>query len=131
MTMLTVEHATRLRLHHIALHGLAVGALTGVVGVGGGFLIIPALVLLSGLSMKQAVGTSLSIVAINSLAGFVGYAGTVQINYPLMAGFTAVAIASSFAGTHLSQRLSAEKLKRGFGVFLVLVASYILVKSVI
>ncbi len=116
---------------HIAVHGIAVGILTGVVGVGGGFMIVPALVLLSGLSMKQAVGTSLSIVAMKSYAGFAGYAGAVEINYALMASFTAVAIAGSVAGSLIGHRLPAELLKRGFGVFLILVASYILVKSVI
>lgn len=116
---------------HIAIHGIIVGILTGVVGVGGGFLIVPALVLLSGLSMKQAVGTSLSIVAIKSFAGFAGYAGAVDINYAMMGSFTAIAIAGSFAGSLLSHRLPAELLKRGFGTFLVLVASYILIKSVI
>ncbi len=115
---------------HIAVHGIGVGALTGLVGVGGGFLIVPALVLLSGLSMKRAVGTSLSIVAIKSYAGFAGYAGAVEVNYRLMAIFTAIAIVGSVAGSHLAQRLPAEQLKRGFGVFLVLVASYILVNQV-
>jgi uncharacterized membrane protein YfcA len=116
---------------HIALHGIGVGILTGVVGVGGGFLIVPALVLLSGLSMKRAVGTSLSIVALKSFAGFAGYAGTVSVDYGLMAIFTAIAIAGSFAGSMLSHRLPAEHLKKGFGGFLMLVASYILIKSVL
>lgn len=115
---------------HIAIHGIAVGILTGVVGVGGGFLIVPALVLLSGLPMKQAIGTSLSIVALKSFAGFAGYAGAVDINYSLMANFTAIAIVASFIGTLISHRLPAAMLQRGFGVFLVIVASYILLKSV-
>ncbi len=116
---------------HIAIHGVTVGVLTGVVGVGGGFLIVPALVLLSGLSMKQAVGTSLSIVALKSFAGFAGYAGAVEINYSLMASFTGVAIVSSIIGSHISNRLPAALLQRGFGIFLVFVASYIMFKSVI
>jgi len=112
-----------------ALLGLAVGALTGFVGVGGGFLIIPALVLLSRIPMKRAVGTSLVIVAFNCFTGFAGYAGAVTINYPLMALFTAVAIVGSFFGAMLTHRISAETLKRGFAVFLILVASYILLKN--
>ena len=116
-------------LTHVAMHGILVGALTGLVGVGGGFLIVPALVLLSGLSMKQAIGTSLAIVAVKSYAGFAGYAGAVDIDYGMMAVFTAVAIAGSVAGTRLAYRLSADTLKRGFGVFLMLVASYILVNQ--
>lgn len=114
---------------HIARHGTLVGMLAGVVGVGGGFLIVPALVLLSGLSMKRAVGTSLSIVAFQSTAGFAGYAGAVPIDYPLLAGFTAVAVAASFLGAHIGRRLDQQRLKRGFGVFLILVATYILFKS--
>jgi len=116
---------------HIAIHGIAVGVLTGVVGVGGGFLIVPALVLLSGLPMKQAIGTSLSIVALKSFAGFAGYAGAVDINYSLMANFTAVAIVASFIGSLISHRLPSTLLQKGFGSFLVVVASYIILKSVI
>jgi len=116
---------------HIALHGIGVGILTGIVGVGGGFLIVPALVLLSGLSMKRAVGTSLSIVALNSFAGFAGYAGSVPIDYELMGIFTIIAIAGSLAGSLLSYRLRPEQLKNGFAGFLMLVATYILIKSVL
>ena len=116
---------------HIGRHGVMVGLLAGVVGVGGGFLIVPALVLLSGLSMKRAVGTSLSVVAFQSTAGFVGYAGAVPIDYPLLAGFTAVAVASCFVGARIGQRLDQQRLKHGFGVFLILVATYILLKNFI
>lgn len=117
--------------NRIALHGIGVGVLTGFVGVGGGFLIVPALVLLSGLSMKRAVGTSLSIVSVKSFAGFAGYAGAVAVDYRTMAIFTAIAIAGSFAGGMIGHRLPAAHLKKAFGVFLVLVASYILIKSVL
>jgi uncharacterized protein len=120
-----------LRYGHIALHGIAVGVLTGVVGVGGGFLIVPALVLLSGLNMKQAVGTSLSIVALKSFAGFAGYAGAVEIDYSLLGIFTAVAIVGSIIGSQIGSRLPDALLKRGFGGFLLFVASYILLKQVI
>lgn len=119
------------RQGRIALHGLAVGLLTGLVGVGGGFLIVPALVLLSGIPMKEAVGTSLAVVAAKSYAGFIGYLGAVEIDFLLMALFTGVAIAGSFAGAWLCRHLPAEVLKRGFAVFLVFVASYILLKSVL
>jgi len=115
---------------HIAIHGVTVGVLTGVVGVGGGFLIVPALVLLSGLSMKEAVGTSLSIVALKSFAGFAGYAGAVEIDYMLMANFTVIAVAGSFVGSMISHRLPAALLQRGFGLFLVFVASYIILKNI-
>ena len=121
----------RIRYGHIALHGIAVGILTGLIGVGGGFLIVPALVLLSGLSMKQAVGTSLSIVALKSFAGFAGYAGAVDMDYSLLGMFTAVAIVASLIGGHLGGRLPDALLRRGFGGFLLLVATYILLNQVI
>lgn len=125
-------HSTNdLQYGHIAMHGIGVGILTGIVGVGGGFLIVPALALLSGLSMKKAVGTSLSIVSLKSFAGFAGYAGSVPIDYQLMGIFTAISIVGSIAGSQLSYRLQADSLKKGFGGFLLLVASYILFKSVL
>lgn len=115
----------------IVLHGLVVGVLTGMVGVGGGFLIVPALVLLSGLPMKQAVGTSLVIVTAKSVAGFVGYVGSVAIDWDIMALFTAIAVGGSFAGTLAAKHMSAEAMKRGFAVFLVLVATYIVIKELL
>jgi uncharacterized membrane protein YfcA len=116
---------------HMALHGVGVGVLTGFVGVGGGFLIVPALVLLSRIPMKMAVGTSLAIVAAKSYAGFAGYMGAVPIDWTLMGGFTAVTVLASFAGTRIAHRFSQNALKRGFAVFLLFVASYILLKSII
>lgn len=116
---------------HIALHGIGVGVLTGLVGVGGGFLIVPALVLLSGIPMKQAVGTSLAIVAAKSYAGFLGYMGGVPIDYALMWTFTAVTVIGGFAGTRLAGHISQAGLQRAFAWFLVCVATYILLKSVL
>jgi uncharacterized protein len=116
---------------HIALHGIGVGVLTGLVGVGGGFLIVPALVLLSGIPMKTAVGTSLAIVAAKSYAGFAGYMGGVPIDYAVMGGFTAVTVIGSFVGGRFSDRLSQATLKKAFAWFLVVVATYILFKSVL
>jgi len=123
------QPAAEARLGHIAAHGIGIGVLTGVVGVGGGFLIVPALALLSGLPMKLAIGTSLAIVAAKSYAGFFGYLGAVPIDWSMMMSFTAVTIAGSFAGTRLAHRFSQEMLKRSFGGFLVIVATYILIKS--
>ncbi len=128
---LTADNTDALNYTHIAIHGIAVGILTGIVGVGGGFLIVPALVLLSGLSMKKAVGTSLSIVSLKSFAGFAGYAGSVTIDYQMMGIFTVIAVIGSVVGSQLGHRLPADLLKRGFGGFLLLVASYILFKSVL
>lgn len=114
----------------IAVLGVGVGVLAGVVGVGGGFLIVPALVLFSGVPMKQAVGTSLAIVAAQSYAGFAGYLGGVPIDYPVMGAFTAITVLGSFMGIRLAGRVSHAALKKGFAWFLVAVASYILLKSV-
>ena len=115
----------------IAVHGIGVGVLTGLVGVGGGFLIVPALVLLSGIPMKQAVGTSLAIVAAKSYAGFLGYMGGVPVDYALMGAFTAVTVIGSFVGTRLAGRISQAALKKAFAIFLLFVATYILLKSVL
>jgi len=118
-------------MSHIALHAIGVGVLTGLVGVGGGFLIVPALVLLSGIPMKTAVGTSLVIVAAKSYAGFIGYMGGVPIDWAVMGGFTAVTVVGSFLGARFSNRISQDMLKKAFAWFLVVVATYILFKSVI
>ena len=113
------------------MHGIGVGVLTGLVGVGGGFLIVPALVLLSGIPMKVAIGTSLVIVAAKSYSGFAGYVGAVPVDWTIMASFTAVTVAGSFVGTRIAHRFSQETLKRSFGIFLVFVATYILLKTVL
>ena len=115
----------------IALHGVGVGVLTGLVGVGGGFLIVPALVLLSGMPMKTAIGTSLVIVAAKSYSGFAGYIGAVPVDWAMMGAFTLLTVAGSFAGTRIAHRFSHEKLKESFAIFLIIVATYILLKSFI
>jgi len=117
------------RLGHIAGHGIVVGMLTGMVGVGGGFLIVPSLVLLSNIPMKQAIGTSLAIIAVKSFAGFAGYAGSIAIDYTLMATFVAVAITGGVAGGYLCQYISARLLKKSFAVFLMVVATYIVFRE--
>ncbi|NQV60663.1 MAG: sulfite exporter TauE/SafE family protein [Alphaproteobacteria bacterium] len=124
------DNAPPLRYLHIALHGIIVGILTGIVGVGGGFLIVPALVLLSGLGMKEAIGTSLAIIALKSFAGFAGYAGSVPIDWPLMAVFSAVAITAGVVGGLISHKIPAAILKSSFAVFLLLVASYMLYREI-
>ena len=115
----------------IAIHGITVGILTGVVGVGGDFLIVPALVLFSGLTIKKAVVTSLSIVALKSFAGFAGHAGSVTIDYQMLIIFTAIAIVGTLIGSQVGHRSPDALLKRGFGSFLIIVAIYILLKEVI
>ncbi|MEO7823418.1 MAG: sulfite exporter TauE/SafE family protein [Gemmatimonadaceae bacterium] len=108
---------------------LAVGLLTGLVGIGGGFLVVPALVLLAGISMKQAVGTSLLVIAMNSLSGSIGYVGQVTMPWGLMLGFTAVAAAGILAGTRIVRFVSQPALKQGFAVFLLLMGAFILHKN--
>ena len=109
--------------------GALTGTLTGLVGVGGGFLMVPALVLLAAVPMARAVGTSLFVIVLNTAAGFAGYAGTVAVPWDLVAwfaGFTAVGI---LVGSPLVQRVPQAALKRAFAILLVLVAGYILWQS--
>jgi uncharacterized membrane protein YfcA len=113
----------------IFVEGIIVGVLTGLVGAGGGFLIIPALVLLSKLPMKQAVGTSLLIIAAKSLIGFTGDLGHLNIDWTLLLSVTAVAVAGIFAGDLLSKKVDGAKLKKGFGWFVLVMGVYIIIKE--
>ena len=106
-----------------------VGLLTGIVGIGGGFLIVPALVLLASLPMKEAVGTSLVVIAMNAAAGYAGYAGQVAVPWGFLALFTTVAVAGILAGTRLVQYVSQRQLRRGFAVFLVAMAVLVLYQN--
>lgn len=112
-------------LLRFALPGTGVGILTGLVGVGGGFLAVPALVLLGGIPMEAAVGTSLLVIAMNSFAGFAGYLGEAEIPWGLMSLFTALAVAGSFAGAYLARFVPESALKKGFAVFLIAMALFI------
>lgn len=115
----------------ILLEGSVVGVITGLVGAGGGFLIIPALVLLSKLPMKEAVGTSLVIIAAKSLIGFLGENHETTIDWPLLAGVTAFAVGGIFIGTWLSKKIDGAKLKPVFGWFVLLMGVYIIIKETI
>ena len=123
--------AIKAHMGHIAMHGVGIGILTGLVGVGGGFLIVPALVLLSGIPMKIAIGTSLVIVAAKSYSGFAGYIGVVPVDWAIMGVFTLVTVAGSFVGTRIAHRLSHDKLQKSFAIFLIMVATYMIIKSVL
>jgi uncharacterized protein len=114
----------------ILLEGTVVGVLTGLVGAGGGFLIIPALVLFSKLPMKQAIGTSLLIIAAKSLIGFTGDLSHYQMDWKLLLTVTGLAILGIFFGNMLSLKISGEKLKKGFGWFVLVMGIYIIVKEV-
>jgi uncharacterized membrane protein YfcA len=114
--------------------GLAVGAVTGLVGVGGGFLIVPALVLLGRLPMQRAIGTSLWIIALKSGTGFLGYLPVLekqglQLDWTLIGMFIGVGAAGTLAGMQLASRLPQQTLKRAFAVFLVLMGVYIIVRT--
>ena len=113
----------------IVLEGAIVGVLTGLVGAGGGFLIIPALVLLTKLPMKKAVGTSLLIIAAKSLIGFTSDASQQTMDWALLLSITLMAVAGLFAGNALSKKIEGVKLKKGFGWFVLVMGVYILLKE--
>ncbi len=117
----------------IIIEGFVVGTLTGFVGAGGGFLIIPALVMFAKLPMRLAIGTSLLIIAIKSLVGFMGDVQNVaqQMDWMLLGSFTGAAVVGIFIGTYLSKFIKAETLKKGFGWFVLVMAFYILMKELV
>lgn len=114
----------------IIVEGFVVGVLTGVVGAGGGFLIIPALVLLAKLPMKKAVATSLMIIAIKSLIGFVGDVQNIEIDWFFLLTFTSVSIGGIFVGLYLNNFINGKKLKKGFGWFVLIMGVYIVLKEI-
>lgn len=113
----------------LLLQGLVVGSFTGLVGVGGGFLIVPALTLWAGLSMRAAVGTSLFIIVLNAMAGFLGYLNHVEVDYALIGVVTAMAIAGSFVGSRLVNRIDPASLRQAFALFVAVMAVIILVRE--
>ncbi len=114
----------------LALLGLAIGFVTGLLGAGGGFLIIPSLVIFLKLPMKTAVGTSLLLVSINSLFGFLFSLKQYHYDWPLLLSFTVLAIAGIFIGGKLAEKIAGSSLKRGFGWFILLMGIYIIIKEV-
>lgn len=125
-----LEEKQKVRIGIVLLEGAVVGILTGLVGAGGGFLIIPALVLFGGLSMKMAVGTSLLIIAVKSLIGFTGDLMAGQpIDWVFLIFFTLIAVLGVFAGAKLSTRINGKKLRQAFGYFVLLMSIVILIKE--
>jgi uncharacterized protein len=114
----------------IVLEGLAVGAVTGLVGAGGGFLVVPALVLFAKLPMRAAVGTSLLVIAMKSFAAFAGYLGTTPVDWGFAAMATTAAVGGSFLGGGLAGRVPQDLLRRGFAWFVAVMAVFILVQEV-
>ena len=120
----------RARTLQMIVSGTVVGIITGLVGVGGGFLIVPALVLFTGLPMATAVGTSLLVIAMNSAAGFAGTMLTVTLDWPVILAFTVIAIAGSFAGLVLAKRIPGRALRKAFGIFVLAMGILVLTQEV-
>ncbi|MFJ8849303.1 sulfite exporter TauE/SafE family protein [Streptomyces sp. NPDC102437] len=118
-----------LPLKHIAVEGLVVGAVTGLVGSGGGFLVVPALAILGGLPMGIAVGTSLLVIAMKSFAGLVGHLSGVAIDWPLALTVTAAAVIGSLAGGRLAGRIPQDALRKAFGWFVVVMGVFVLAQQ--
>ena len=123
------EVAIRYNYPVIFIEGIVIGALTGIVGAGGGFLIIPALVLLAKLPMKKAIATSLLIIAIKSLIGFIGDVENLTINWTFLLSFTSISIVGIFIGMWFTNFINGEKLKKGFGWFVLVMGIFIIIKE--
>lgn len=119
----------QLRLLPLIASGLGVGLLTGIVGVGGGFMIVPALIFFARMPIKYAIGTSLVIIALNSFAGFLGYLGQVAIPWGFTALFSSLVVVGILVGIQISERLNPQQLKSSFAVMLLLVGVFVLYKN--
>lgn len=120
----------KINVGKLIFYGTGIGLVTGLLGAGGGFLLIPALVLLLHLPMKEAVGTSLLVIALNSLIGFTGNLHDKGMDWQLLFSVTALAIAGILLGSYLNRKIAAGKLKKGFGWFVLAMGLYILVREV-
>lgn len=121
----------RPRYGSLALDGLAVGLLTGTIGAGGGFLIVPMLVLLAGLPVQRAVATSVLIIAVNSFVGFLGDVHHTDLNWNFLLPFTGLSIIGIFAGMYLARFVGPDKLKKGFGWFVLTVGVYMIAREIL
>lgn len=110
-------------------YGAAIGVVTGLVGAGGGFVVVPALALLAGMPMKKAVGTSLLVITLNTVAGFLGHLGHATIDWPVTGAITAAAVTGSFVGTRLAGTIDPRLLRRAFGAFVLVIAALQLVRA--
>jgi uncharacterized membrane protein YfcA len=120
------DGAHRMPVIKIVLQGLMVGVVTGLVGAGGGFLVVPALAVLGGLPMPIAVGTSLVVIAMNSFAGMAGHLASVQINWAIAGAVTAAALVGGLIGARLTAMVNPDALRKGFGWFVLTMSSVIL-----
>jgi hypothetical protein len=128
--LIKVSATQPVQLMKLLLFGIAVGLTTGLLGAGGGFLLIPALVLLLKMPMKKAVGTSLLIIALNSVIGFTGDLGHFNIDWYFLIVITLIAVAGIFLGGTLAKRIDGVKLKKVFGWFVLMMGIYILLKEI-
>ncbi len=129
-TAATAAPAVGYSFFQLTSAGIGIGLVTGLLGAGGGFLLIPVLVLLLQLPMKKAIGTSLFIIALNSLIGFAGDTGHFPIHWNFLFLITAFAILGIFAGVRLARRFDGEKLKKIFGWFVLLMGCYIFIHEI-
>jgi uncharacterized protein len=125
----TADAAHAISVPKIIAEGLAVGLVTGLVGAGGGFLVVPALALLGGLPMPVAVGTSLVVIAMKSFAGFGGYLASVQIDWAVAGMVTAAAVAGALVGARLTAMVNPDALRKAFGWFVLAMSSVILAEE--
>lgn len=123
------EIASGPRLSTLAAYGIAVGLVTGLLGIGGGFILIPALVLLLKLPMKEAIGTSLFIIALNSLTGFASDGGGYPIDWGFLLSITLIAVVGIFLGGLVGKRVPGHQLKKGFGWSILVVSTFIILKE--
>jgi uncharacterized membrane protein YfcA len=126
-----VTAVRELPVSKVLLEGVLVGVVTGIVGAGGGFLVVPALVLLGGLGMEAAVGTSLVVISMKSFAGFYGHLGHVSLDWNIMLLVTLAAVIGSFGGGALAGRIPPATLRKGFGIFVLVMAAFILSKELL
>jgi uncharacterized membrane protein YfcA len=126
-----VETVGNIAISTLLFQTFTIGIIIGLVGAGGGFLIIPSLVLFAKLPMKKAVGTSLFIIALNSLIGFLGDVQNILIDWKFLCSFSAVSIVGIFIGIYLNKFINETQLKKGFAYFVLLMATFILVKEII
>lgn len=115
----------------LALEALGVGALTALIGAGGGFVIVPALVYLAGVPVKAAVGSSLLIITLNALSGFAGYIGQEPIDWALVGTFTGVAAVGALLGTRLNRNVSQVRIKQAFALLILTLGSYLVLKQLL
>lgn len=121
----------KLNIAKLLIYGIAIGLATGFLGAGGGFLLIPTLVILVGLPIKEAIGTSLFIIALNSLIGFAGDIGHFAIDWVFLFKITTIAITGIVVGGLINKKIDGNKLKKGFGWFVLVMGCYIIFKEIL